>query len=414
MSDWRKLSLSDVIERFIDYRGKTPQKIDYGVPLVTAKIVKNGKIEEPKEFIAERDYDTWMTRGIPEYGDVVITTEAPMGKVAQLKFKGKVALAQRIITLRGKSDILDNTFLLYSLQSEEVQNQLFLQTTGTTVQGIKASELKKIEILLPPLQEQQKIADILCSVDEAIEKTEAIIEQTKKVKKGLIQHLLTKGIEHKKFKKTEIGEIPAEWELVRVSDLTIEHKQGYYTKDNYVEDGVYLIRITDLKNPKIDFSVMPKLDMDENIYEQFRVDKDDFLFARSGASIGRYGIVMEDDPKAIFASYLIRFKFNNQQVNNRYFGYFYESDVCWKQLKSIIQGSSNPNINANNIKNLKIALPSLDEQKHIVDIIFSVDEKIRINMLMLQEFQTLKSGLMQSLLTGEVRVKVEGNEVTQV
>ncbi|GAA3320977.1 hypothetical protein GCM10020331_034170 [Ectobacillus funiculus] len=68
-----------------------------------------------------------------------------------------------------------------------------------------------------------------------------------KVKKGLIQHLLTKGIEHKKFKKTEIGEIPAEWELVRVSDLTIEHKQGYYTKDNYVEDGVYLIRITDLK-----------------------------------------------------------------------------------------------------------------------------------------------------------------------
>ncbi|GAA3320975.1 hypothetical protein GCM10020331_034160 [Ectobacillus funiculus] len=127
MSDWRKLSLSDVIERFIDYRGKTPQKIDYGVPLVTAKIVKkNGKkIEEPKEFIAERDYDTWMTRGIPEYGDVVITTEAPMGKVAQLKFKGKVALAQRIITLRGKSDILDNTFLLYSLQSEEVQNQLF-------------------------------------------------------------------------------------------------------------------------------------------------------------------------------------------------------------------------------------------------------------------------------------------------
>jgi len=320
------------------------------------------------------------------------------------------------IVLSPKEEMLLGKYLYYFVKGNKVRSRAIARMVGTTGRQRVPNEFFKeeLEIELPSIQEQQKIVTIFSSIDEAIEKTEAIIEQTEKVKKGLMQQLLTKGIGHTKFKETEIGKIPYEWELVRVSDLTREHKQGYYTKDKYVEDGVYLIRITDLKNPKVDFSVMPKLDMDENIYEQFKVDKGDFLFARSGASIGRYGIVMEGDPKAVFASYLIRFKFDNQYVNNRYFGYFYESDACWKQIKSIIQGSSNPNINANNIKNLKIALPSLSEQKRIADILSSVDEKIYINMSMLQEFQTLKSGLMQSLFTGKVRVKVDEVEVIKV
>src|SRR5205823_10329946 len=134
----------------IDYRGKTPSKTSSGVPLITAKVVKSGRIEEPNEFIAEEEYDEWMTRGRPESGDVVITTEAPLGEVAQLGSE-RVALAQRIILLRGKDGLLDNGFLKFLMQSENVQDQLRARASGTTVLGIKQSELRKVILTLPPI-----------------------------------------------------------------------------------------------------------------------------------------------------------------------------------------------------------------------------------------------------------------------
>jgi type I restriction enzyme S subunit len=138
MSEWKEYKLSDVAE-FIDYRGKTPKKISSGVPLITAKIVKNGWIQQPNEFISKEDYLTWMTRGFPNVGDVVLTTEAPLGEVAQIK-DASFALAQRIITIRGKSGLIDNGYLKYFLQSSIGQHRLKERETGTTVTGIKSSE----------------------------------------------------------------------------------------------------------------------------------------------------------------------------------------------------------------------------------------------------------------------------------
>jgi type I restriction enzyme S subunit len=101
--DWELLTLEKAMESIIDYRGKTPKKTDSGIPLITAKLVKNGRILEPNEFTSPEDYESWMRRGLPKSDDVVITTEAPMGEVAQLDER-KVALAQRLITLREKRE----------------------------------------------------------------------------------------------------------------------------------------------------------------------------------------------------------------------------------------------------------------------------------------------------------------------
>lgn len=165
---WQTETLENSVDALIDYRGKTPKKQEFGIPLITAKIVKKGVIEPPSEFIAAKDYDKWMVRGKPETGDVVITTEAPLGEVAQLKSQN-VALAQRIVTLRGKKDFLNNDFLLYLLQSKHIQHQLEARSSGSTVKGIKQSELRKIELLIPPYKEQQKISKILKRIDDKIE-----------------------------------------------------------------------------------------------------------------------------------------------------------------------------------------------------------------------------------------------------
>jgi len=156
------------MEAIIDYRGKTPQKTTFGIPLITAKIVKRGQILKPDEFISPEDYDSWMRRGFPKSGDIIITTEAPLGEVAQLDNR-TVALAQRLITLRGKADFLDNTFLKYLMQSEFVQNQLKAMASGSTVSGIKQSELRKINLLIPSIAEQRAIAHILGTLDDKIE-----------------------------------------------------------------------------------------------------------------------------------------------------------------------------------------------------------------------------------------------------
>ena len=152
----------------IDYRGKTPRKTTTGVPLITAKIVKGGRIASPDEFVDPAEYDDWMRRGLPQVGDVVLTTEAPLGEVAQLQV-ARVALAQRLILLRGKPGVLDNTYLKFVMMSANVQSQLQGRASGTTVLGIKQSELRKIVLSLPPVEEQHAIAGVLGALDDKIE-----------------------------------------------------------------------------------------------------------------------------------------------------------------------------------------------------------------------------------------------------
>ncbi|WP_322628822.1 restriction endonuclease subunit S [Halothiobacillus sp.] len=184
--EWTSLPIEDCMEALIDYRGKTPTKTTFGIPLITAKVVKGGRIETPDEFIAVDDYELWMRRGIPKAGDVVITTEAPLGEVAQLGAE-RVALAQRLITLRGKDGLLDNGFLKFLMQSENVQDQLRARASGSTVLGIKQSELRKVILTLPPIDEQRSIAHILGTLDDKIELNRHINETLEAIARAIFK-----------------------------------------------------------------------------------------------------------------------------------------------------------------------------------------------------------------------------------
>jgi len=184
--EWKTLPLEDCMSAIIDYRGKTPEKTTSGIPLVTAKVIKGGRIERPDEFISETDYAAWMRRGMPNPGDIVMTTEAPLGEVAQLDGR-KVALAQRVITLRGKPGLLDNTFLKFLLQSSPIQAQLCSRSTGTTVVGIRQSELRKVRLTLPPFAEQQAIAGVLGALDDKIESSRRTSQTLERVARAIFR-----------------------------------------------------------------------------------------------------------------------------------------------------------------------------------------------------------------------------------
>ena len=220
---WRLLQLEECMDVIIDYRGKTPRKASFGVPLVTAKIVKGGRIaydEARQEYIAYEDYDAWMRRGLPKPGDVVMTTEGPLGEIAQLDER-QVALAQRLITLRGKPELLDNTFLKFLMLSSFVQDQLNARATGTTVLGIRQSELRKMSLIVPPLVEQRRIADILGALDDKIEVNRRINRTLEAMAQALFKHWFVDfgPFQDGEFVESEVGLIPGGWQVKPLSAL---------------------------------------------------------------------------------------------------------------------------------------------------------------------------------------------------
>ncbi len=153
---WAKVPLDELFQ-FIDYRGKTPTKTDSGVVLVTAKNVRPGRLErDPIEYISEKSYSEWMTRGFPKVGDILFTTEAPLGNVALIEAPPNFALAQRVIDLQPFAD-LNSRCAMYFMMSPIFQTLLDKNSSGMTAKGIKASKLKQLEIPVPPPSEQARI-----------------------------------------------------------------------------------------------------------------------------------------------------------------------------------------------------------------------------------------------------------------
>lgn len=166
--------LEDVLESLIDYRGKTPHKSATGIPALSAKSVRNGYIDYGECYYVSKDeYDRFMVRGFPKVGDIVLTTEAPLGNVARLD-RDDICLAQRIITIRGKKGILDNLYLMYYLKSSIGKGKLIEKASGSTVTGIKQSEFRKIEIDIPEYEYQKKVSSILYLIDKKIEQNNKI------------------------------------------------------------------------------------------------------------------------------------------------------------------------------------------------------------------------------------------------
>src|SRR5690606_24321515 len=189
---WDCQPLSKLLEKVIDYRGQSVPKASHGVPLIIARNVRDGYLDfTSQEFVSDQDYASWMKRGTPKPGDILFTTEAPLGKACRFPELGRFAVGQRTVTLRTNSR-LDSDYLLYFILSTHGQNLIDLRSSGSTAKGIKSSELKKVKVLFPTyIPEQKKIAKILSTWDKAITTTEQLLTNSQQQKKALMQSLLT-------------------------------------------------------------------------------------------------------------------------------------------------------------------------------------------------------------------------------
>jgi len=239
-------TIEEVTDTLIDYRGKTPAKTKSGIKLITAKVIKDGRILDGEhEYIPENVYNSWMRRGLPRQHDILVTTEAPLGEVAILRASEKIALAQRVILLRGKPSIIDQKYYFYAIRSPFVQTELKARSSGTTVLGIKQSELRQVRIPYHDLLVQRKIASILSPHDDLIEnnaqRIKILEDMAQTIYREWFVYYRFPGHENGKLVNSPLGKMPEGWNVREMKEVAEVIDCLHSKKPTAVTDGTGIL-----------------------------------------------------------------------------------------------------------------------------------------------------------------------------
>ncbi len=429
--EWTGRPLEDCMAALIDYRGKTPAKTSFGVPLITAKVVKGGRINPPDEFIAVEDYETWMRRGIPKPGDVVITTEAPLGEVAQLGAE-RVALAQRLIALRGRQGLLDNGFLKFLMQSEDVQEQLRARASGTTVLGIKQSELRKVLLTLPPINEQRAIAHILGTLDDKIDANLRMNKTLEAMARTLFKswfvdfHPVRAKAERRdlglpksfadlfpdSFQDSELGEIPRGWRISSVGHLCRSIAMGPFGSDiktdNFVDSGVPVIRGGNLTNGFVEGTFAFVSDTKADQLRNANAFPGDIVITHRG-TLGQVGLIPEQSlfPRYVVSQSQMVLSVDPQATTSRY---LYDFLCSASGQHALLANTSQTGVPAiarptSSVRAIQLVAPSIEILKTFGKIVDPIYKRCNCGISESRALAALRDALLPKLLSGELRVK---------
>ena len=392
--------LEEVLEKLIDYRGKTPVKTTAGIPMITAKVIKNGFIEEPNEFIAESDYVEWMRRGMPQYDDVVLTTEAPLGEVAQIKTHDKIALAQRVITLRGKKGILDSSFLKYYLQSPIGQQKLKEKETGTTVTGIKQSELRKIEIEIPDYKPQRRIAAILSALDDKIELNRRMNRTLEAIAQAIFREWFVRfnfpGATGEMV-ETELGEVPKGWRVGKVENVCEVNQSTLGKSDTF--DWIDYVEISGVDQGSIGSTTRYNFG-DEPSRARRRIKHGDTVLSTVRPSRGSYFLAINPAPTTIVSTGFAVFSPKNVPYCFLYL--LLTDDKKLEYYGHVADGGAYPAINPSLIMDMDLVIPDDESLALFGKTTEPFFEIISNNLSENQSLTHLRDSLLPKLMRGEL------------
>ncbi|MCT7598009.1 restriction endonuclease subunit S [Aliarcobacter butzleri] len=362
------------LEKFVNENGKY-KFISIGNYSKSGKYIDNSQRidinEKSANKILNKNDLVMVLNDKTSTGDII-------GSSILIEESDKYIYNQRSERLICKNNIYPK-FAWQLLNSKYFRKKIVSLSQGGTQIYINFPVIKKINFYLPPIEEQKKIADILSTVDKKIAFVEENINATEELKKGLMQKLLTEGIGHTEFKDSELGRIPESWEVGKIMDiLTI--KYGKSQKE--------------VENPNGDYPILGSGGL--------MGYANSYLYDKPSVLIGRKGTI--DKPQYIekpFWTVDTLFYSDIKLDNLPLFVYYLFLTIDWRKYN---EASGVPSLSVNNIHNIKIFIPPLEEQKQIAEILSTVDKKLENLKEKKQSFEELKKGLMQKLLTGEVRV----------
>ena len=407
-NEWMISALGNICEfkGRIGWRGYTKNDLrEYG-PLVigATQISASNKLDfSNPTYLSTEKYEESPEIKVYLNDIILVKTGNTIGKVAIVdKEIGDATINPNTVLLKNITCF--NKYLYYIVVSEIIQKPLNKSITVGAQPSVNQETLKKILIPIPTLKEQEKIASILSTVDEQIDNVDVLIKKNKELKKGLMQTLLTKGIGHTKFKKTEIGEIPEEWEINNLGNI-VEVISGATPKTNineYWDNGdIYWATPSDITSNGKYISVTEKTITENGLRNcSAKLLPIGSILMSSRATIGERCInTVPMTTNQGFKSLVCKDGINNEFI-------YYYVDILKEKLMGLASGSTFLEVSKKVVEDIKVVIPSLEEQEKIASILSEVDKKIDDYENKKQKLEELKKGLMQQLLTGMIRVTV--------
>ena len=464
MNNWKELPLNDVIELVIDHRGKTPKKLGFddffseGYPVLSAKHVKTSGLVnlDAMRFANEEMYKKWMKEPTQK-GDVILTSEAPLGELFYIDGSKKYVLGQRVFGLRPKSDVLDSMYLLVWLSSAEGQGRLQARATGSTVQGIKQSELLKIMIPIPPMEVQKDIANIYGSLAQKIQLNTQINQTLEQIAQALFKswfvdfdpvrakvQALSDGLSLEQAElaamQTISGktpeeltalsqtqpdryaelaetakafpcemvevdgvEVPKGWEVKPLPEI-IDFLEGpgirnwQYTEE---EDGIKFINIRCIQNGDLTLTTANKITKEEAFgkYKHFQLEEDDIVVSTSG-TLGRFAFVRKEHLPLSLNTSVIRFRPIKNKSTLGFIAGFVENQLQ-HELEIRASGSAQRNFGPTHLKQIALLVPNfklLELHQKYASSLFEKRKQLLSEIDVLKDTRDL---LLPKLLNGE-------------
>ena len=409
------VSLLRVVSKTVG--GGTPQRDipEYWngpIPWATVKDFKDGshKLLSTKEFITEKGLK-FSAANCVDRGTPIVCTRMAVGRIAITEVAVAINQDLRALMLR---DDYDCQYVVYAMDA--IRNKIENVSIGSTVKGIRIEQLLGFEILDVPKPEQTKIAEVLSTVDRAIEQTEALIAKQQRIKTGLLQDLLTSGIdvhgnlrseETHQFKDSLLGRIPVEWEIEELGDFCdVTSSKRIFFRD-YRTEGVPFYRSKEVMELARDGATPGELYIEEKKYREiernFGVPTHGDILVSSVGTLGVCYLVQNTDRFYFKDGNLIWFRHFGRHVN-RAFLVGALPRMIDAQFDNLVIGTSQKAFTIEKLKRLKLLVPALDEQDRLAMAIQQLRSALDCEVASLHKLHSLKIALMQDLLTGEVRV----------
>jgi type I restriction enzyme S subunit len=408
--NWKYVTLSDFVDLKHGYQFRDTDFTENGIPIIKiGNVWEKGLNLENVTFISKKRYDIFKSYEIMN-GDILMSLTGNIGRVVEVKGLSSVVLQNyRVGNFFSKDEtVLGKQFIKWILGSKSLLEQLDRYSNQSAQANFGKQDLDKLKFYLPPLPQQRKIAEILSTCDDVIEKTEAAIAKYQALKQGMMHDLFTRGIDIKTgklrpscqdapelYEESDLGMIPKEWEVEKSIKLMTLYNGRAYSITEWEDKGTPVIRLQNLTGSGSDY-YYSNLQLPDNQY----CECGDLLYMWSAT----FGPHIWTGPKAIYHYHIWKIACI-ESLYSKDFAYIELARFTEKVMQTS-QGSTMAHITKGGMEDRLISVPPLKEQNLISERLNSLKKKIQIEQSTLAKYQQLKAGLMQDLLTGKVEVSV--------
>ncbi|WP_298279319.1 restriction endonuclease subunit S [Ferroplasma sp.] len=411
--EWEIKKIKDIATYITDGTHKTPHYVKYNqssIPFISTENIQPYSSEfdfsRYKRYIDEISYTELSKRTNAEKGDLLISKCGTIGRTQLIRKHVKIGIFVGLLLLKINDNIINGQYLEYLLNSDKFRKIMESSSSGSTRKTLAISIFKDISIPSPPLEEQKRIAYVLSKIQNAIEIQNKLLKLLQELKKTMMHKLFTEGIGHTEFKDTEIGRIPREWEIRKISELfSIQHGISITPTRKKLKPNYPMLRTINVEWGKISLEKLDYSWFSEKEIENLNLKYGDLLLCEGG-DIGRTAMWREELKKVGYQNHLHRLRKINKYIQPLFYMYWLQYAILHLDLY-INEGNITtiPNLSKSKIMNFKVVYANSEEQNRISYILSTIDNKISIETKRKESFEKLFKTMLNKLMTGQIRTK---------